>query len=430
MYNGVWGDDPDGLNDIKCVRVADFDRACQSVIAEPSTTRAVALGYRDNRVRKRGDLLIEKSGGGDKQLVGCVVHFDHDFAAVCSNFVARMPLTEQMSSKYWAYVHASLYSVRLNFPAIKQTTGIQNLDAEAYLNIDAAFPPLCEQVEIAAFLDRETARIDSLIAEKERMLALLDAKREALVSRLVTRGLNPDVAMKQSGQAWLGNIPCHWCVERLKFHLNGLEQGWSPQCDNSPADQTEWGVLKVGAVNSWDFDPSENKRLPDDLEPVLAYRIQPHDVLMSRANTTQLLGRTVFVREIEAKLLLCDKLYRLDVSERRLDREFLVAFLRSRPGRFLLEREATGASNSMQNIGQDTVLNSWIVIPPLAEQREIVARIESSRNTSSKLKNALESSVELLRERRAALITAAVTGQIPIAAMSTPAGESSCASTA
>jgi type I restriction enzyme S subunit len=273
------------------------------------------------------------------------------------------------------------------------------------------------QVSIANYLDRETARIDGLIAEKERMLALLEEKRAALISRVVTRGLDPNAPLRPSGQEWLGEIPAHWRLERLKFHLLGLEQGWSPQCDNYPAEPGEWGVLKVGAVNAWKFNPAENKRLPDEIEPLREYEIKKHDVLMSRANTTQLLGSVVHVHEISSKLLLCDKLYRLNVNDDALDREFLVAFLRASPGRFQLEREASGTSGSMQNIGQDTVQNAWIAFPPLDEQKAISRYIADSLAESDAMDAALHRTVDLLRERRAALITAAVTGQIPLEKM-------------
>lgn len=291
--------------------------------------------------------------------------------------------------------------------------GLKRVSPDLLRQHHLPLPAVKIQRLITDYLDRETVRIDALVAEKQRMLALLEEKRAALISRAVTRGLNPDAPLKPSGLDWLGDIPAHWEIERLKFHLNGLEQGWSPQCDNYPADQSEWGVLKVGAVNSWHFNPSENKRLPDEIEPLIQYEIQPRDVLMSRANTTQLLGSIAFVRDVNARLLLCDKLYRLNVSDVHLDREFLVAFLRSVPGRFSLERDASGTSGSMQNIGQDTVQNSWITVPPVDQQRDIVDYITKVLERTYMLETELLASNVLLKERRATLITAAVTGQIP-----------------
>jgi type I restriction enzyme S subunit len=275
-------------------------------------------------------------------------------------------------------------------------------------------PPRNQQQAIADYLDRETARLDALIAAKERLLGLLAEKRQALITRAVTRGLDPNAPLRDSGIPWLGPIPAHWKVERLKFHLRGLEQGWSPQCENLPAEDGEWGVMKAGCVNGWIFDPTENKRLPNTEAPLAEYEIRCGDVLMSRANTTELLGSAALVTEVRPRLLLCDKLYRLDVDDSALKKAFLVAFLRSRPGRYAFEREATGASNSMQNIGQDTVRNLWVPIPPLDEQSTLLRNIQFETQRLDALNAATERTIALLKERRSALIAAAVTGQIPI----------------
>jgi len=189
--NGIWGDAPDGVNDIICVRVADFDRAAYRVNIEAPTVRAVALNDRRSRLLQRGDLLLEKSGGGELQPVGAVVHYDHDNEAVCSNFVARMRVSNTFDPRFLTYLHAHLYSGRVNTRSIKQTTGIQNLDAMAYLDERASCPPFVEQRAIAAFLDRETGRIDALIAKKQRQIELLQEKRAALISHAVTKGLDP-----------------------------------------------------------------------------------------------------------------------------------------------------------------------------------------------------------------------------------------------
>lgn len=297
------------------------------------------------------------------------------------------------------------------------STTVKHLSSFDVLDIRLPYPPIEQQKLIANYLDRETDRIDGLISEKQRMLELLEEKSTALISSVVARGLDPNAPLTHSGQEWLGDIPAHWRLERLKFHLLGLEQGWSPQCDNYPAEPDDWGVLKVGAVNAWSFNPLENKRLPDEVEPLLEYEIKQHDVLMSRANTTQLLGSIVYVNELSSKLLLCDKLYRLNSNDDQLDREFLVAFLRANPGRFQLEREASGSSGSMQNIGQDTVQNAWIAIPPLDEQKKISAYISDFRRKTEKMSVDLRRTVDLLRERRGVLITAAVTGRIPLEEM-------------
>lgn len=184
--NGIWGDEPDGHNDLICVRVADFDRANMRVLLESRTFRSVAPNDRNNRLLNKGDLLLEKSGGGDLQPVGAVVLYEHDFVAVCSNFIGRMVVSVGFDPYYLTYLHSCVYAMRLNVRSIKQTTGIQNLDVDSYLTEHVAFPPLAEQTAIATFLDRETAKIDDLIAKIHQVIKLRKELRSALISAAVT----------------------------------------------------------------------------------------------------------------------------------------------------------------------------------------------------------------------------------------------------
>ena len=158
-------------------------------------------------------------------------------------------------------------------------------------NITLAMPPRSEQEPIAAFIDRETAKIDGLVAEQEKLIALLKEKRQAVISHAVTKGLNPDAPMKDSGIEWLGEVPAHWDVARVKHFVQSLGQGWSPQCEGFPVESDdEWGVLKVGCVNGGRFNPLENKTLPSELEAPAELGIVSDDLLISRANTRELVG--------------------------------------------------------------------------------------------------------------------------------------------
>lgn len=112
--NGLWGDDPDGKNDIECVRVADFDRQTLRVKSQIPTLRAITKREREGRVLHRGNLVIEKSGGGENQPVGQVVIYDREQESVCSNFLAKIELAEGMDSQFWNYQHHAAYSARIN----------------------------------------------------------------------------------------------------------------------------------------------------------------------------------------------------------------------------------------------------------------------------------------------------------------------------
>ena len=188
--NGVWGADPNGADDLPCVRVADFNRQTWRVGIPIPTIRAIAPNERRRRILESGDLLLEKSGGGDRQPVGAVILFDHNTQAVCSNFVARMPVRENFDSVYLVFLHASLYAIGLNRRSIKQTTGIQNLDSAAYLAESVAFPPLAEQSAIAAYLDKATAAIDAAVARARRQIELMREYRERLIADVVTGKLD------------------------------------------------------------------------------------------------------------------------------------------------------------------------------------------------------------------------------------------------
>ena len=354
----------------------------------------------------RGSLVLTK-----RAPIGKVAVLDEP---ACSNQGCFLltPQRDQDSRYYyyWLSVQADLLQ------ALGGGSTFMELNTDELKSLDIPEPPASQQRAIADYLDRETARIDALIAAKERLLELLAEKRQALITRAVTRGLDPHVPLRDSGIPWLGKIPKHWAVQRLKFHLEWIEQGWSPVCDNTPAEPAEWGVLKTGCVNGGQFDPSENKRLPDNTntKPLTQYEVRQGDVLLSRANTKALLGSAVLVGDVRPRLLLCDKLYRLGVNDSSLLRRYLVIFLGCPAGRHEFERDATGTSGSMQNIGQDSVRNLWLPVPPLSEQEEIVTFVNAKNAKLDVLRLATERTIAHLKERRSALIAAAVTGHIDI----------------
>jgi type I restriction enzyme S subunit len=286
-------------------------------------------------------------------------------------------------------------------------------------DIELVVAPVGEQRAIADFLDRETAKIDVLVEEQRRLIELLKEKRQAVISHAVTKGLNPDAPMKDSGIEWLGEVPAHWNVKRIKYAIRKLEQGWSPQCENFPAEAGEWGILKVGCVNGGSFNPEENKALPPELSPIPELGICAGDVMISRANTRELAGSAAVAKSSYPRLLLCDKLYRLHMREGICLPEYLAMFLRTPPARSEIELSATGASSSMVNIGQSTITEMSMPLPSLEEQRGIVAFVAEETGKSGQLIAEATRAIDLLQERRTALISAAVTGKIDVRGLAT-----------
>lgn len=263
--------------------------------------------------------------------------------------------------------------------------------------IDAYIPSAGEQQTIADFLDRETAQIDTLITEQQRLVEMLRERRTALTAAALD-----SVVLLTNGQ-------------RLRHVVTGVTQGWSPQCYPWPADGVEtWAVLKAGAANGGVFRPHENKELPEDQEPRPSRVVQRGHLVVSRANTRDLVGSAAVVEGDFPRLMLSDKLYAFDLDNSKADPTYVATILGTPRIRGLIELEATGASPSMQNISQADILNLPMDLPALDVQRQVVSLIRGQLARIDNLISESELLIQLSQERRAALITAAVTGQIDV----------------
>lgn len=409
--NGIWGDEPQsGVDDIACVRVADFDRQKLLVVLDSPTMRCFTDKERNGRLLKKGNLLLEKSGGGENQPVGCVVLYNHDTPAVCSNFVAKMELAEGMVPSFWRYVHASAYSVRLTVGSINQTSGIQNLDQDRYFNELAAFPPEQEQTSIATFLDRETAKIDGLIAEQEKLIALLAEKRQATISHAVTKGLNPDAPMKDSGVEWLGDVPAHWVVTRLKFAAS-VQTGVAKGKDNTGKDTIEVSYLRVANVQDGYLSLDEIAKIEIPAADLARYRLQPGDVLMNEGGDFDKLGRGhIWNGEIEDCI---HQNHVFAVRPTTVSSEWLNRVTSSEAAQFYFMSRSKQSTN-LASISSTNVMELPLQLPPDDEQATIIAFLDTEIARLDELTAEATRAIALLKERRTALISAAVTGKIDV----------------
>ena len=285
---------------------------------------------------------------------------------------------------------------------------------DEFKNLRICAPPAQERASILRFLDHETAKIDALIAEQQRLIELLQEKRQDVISHAVTKGLNPDAPMKDSGVEWLGEVPEHWEVCSIRRVLLNIEQGWSPECLASPAEEGEWGVVKAGCVNGGAFNQLDNKTLPHHLEPPVEYEIQAGDLLMSRASgSPDLIGSAAFIDHVRPRLLLSDKTFRLRTAQ-RVDPRYLSDVLGSTPLRQQIRRSISGAVGLANNLPQSEIKDFIVPLPPVKEQQEIHKLLVKEKEDLNTLLDESESLINLLQERRSALISAAVTGQIDV----------------
>lgn len=193
-----------------------------------------------------------------------------------------------------------------------------------------------------------------------------------------------------------------------------IEQGWSPECLASPAEEGEWGVVKAGCVNGGVFNQLDNKTLPQHLAPPGEYEIQAGDLLMSRASgSPDLIGSAAFIEHVRPRLLLSDKTFRLRATQ-RVDPRYLADTLGSTPLRQQIRCSISGAVGLANNLPQSEIKDFIIPLPPVKEQQEIHNLIARKKEHLNTLLDESESFITLLQERRSALISAAVTGKIDV----------------
>lgn len=275
-------------------------------------------------------------------------------------------------------------------------------------------PSLSEQQAIADYLDTETARIDDLIHEKDELIGLLREAQASAFATTVLRFANATVGVNCNRFTWLQSLPSNWRVAKVKHITLSVDQGISPQCESRPPDDGEWGVLKVGCVNTGDFNPMESKALPSDIEPIESITLLKGDVLISRANTKNLVGRAAMADKDYPRLMLSDKHYRLRLDQNECLSQYLVFVLTHGAVRVHIEERATGASASMLNIDRRTIMDLDVPLPPPDVQDEIVREVKRDRAALGRLIAHTHDEITLLKELRAATIADAVLGRIDV----------------
>lgn len=354
----------------------------------------------DTEVRYAGDPVPEALLKGDEILIG----MDGDFnvarwkggEALLNQRVCCVRPAPTIDGRFLYYVLPTPLSLLNEFT---YSTTVKHLSSFDVLKIHLPFPPLVRQRAIADYLDRETARLDALVAAKERVLGLLAEKRRALISRAVTRGLDPRAALRDSGIPWLGEIPAHWETERTRWLFKERDQ-------RSTTGEEE--LLTVSHLTG--VTPRSEK-----------------DVNMFEAETTEgykicLLGDLVIntlwawmgamgVSPVDG---IASPAYNVYEPGVRLEPSYIDALVRLPVFAQEVTRYSKGVWSSRLRLYPEGFFEVFFPVPPLTEQRAIVAHIAKETEKLDELCVATERTTVLLKERRAALIAAAVTGQIDV----------------
>lgn len=295
-----------------------------------------------------------------------------------------------------------------DFSGCSQDTGVPGLSRSLAHNTCLPFPSSQEQYAIAAFLDRETAKIDTLVAEQEKLIDLLKEKRQAVISHAVTKGLDPNVPMKDSGVEWLGEVPEHWHVVQLKRILDepmmyGANEAADDDTPNHPrfvriTDITEDGDLREDTFRSLP---------PSTASP---YILQNGDILLARSGAT--VGKSFIYKDSWGICCFAGYLIRARAKREIMNHDFLYKCFQSDFYWKYIGSEQIQAT--IQNVSAQKYGSLVIPIPPISEQSDIVRLLAEEEKRIQELMQEAQKAISLLKERRSALISAAVTGKIDV----------------
>jgi type I restriction enzyme S subunit len=284
------------------------------------------------------------------------------------------------------------------------------LNLELLGNISCPLPPLPEQTAIASFLDHETGKIDVLVEEQRRLIALLKEKRQAVISHAVTKGLNPLAPLKPSGVEWLGDVPVHWELFSLKRDLDFLTSGSRGWAEN----YSDEGDIFIRITNltrdgiSIDLSDIQRVAVPDGAEGART-RVQSGDVLFS---ITAYLGSVAVIPETFETAYVSQHIALARLRHSRLIPRWVGYVALSIVGKTWFQTQSYGGTKIQLSL--DDVRDLPIPAPPIEEQHEIVSFITNQVFKFDTLTAEAHRAIDLLQERRTALISAAVTGKIDV----------------
>ena len=365
--------------------VADVTRDGMFVI--PKIDFLTEEGAKLSRPMKKGDVVMVVSGAPGLPGILAVDACIHD------GFVGFRDLDTQIVSNTYLF-HYLKY---INKITDAQAGGaiFRNLTTDQIKEFDIDYPPLAEQKQIVDILSDRLSTVDKARTATEAQLKAA----KVLPAAYLRQVFDSPEAQK-------------WKRRKLGDVLHDIEAGKSLKCDGRPAELKEWGVLKVSAVSWGKFKPEQNKLLPAYFISLPEHEVQAGDLLISRANTTELVGAVVLVEKgVRSRLMLSDKTLRL-IPTSQADKGYLELSLRERIAREYIEENGTGTSDSMKNITQLTIRNIPILMPPVSRQIEIAEAHRKRQPEIERVLQSLQSQLATINKLPAALLRQAFNGEL------------------
>lgn len=360
---------------------------------------ATASSQQIERVGLRhGDVIFTKDSESPDDIGIPAIANSPDGDMVCGyHLTIARPHPEFVFSKY-LYWYLNSAQAKRHWEQTANGVTRFSIGSSATSALPIYLPPLPTQRAIADYLDRETAEIDGMRADLDEMERLLEERRTVLIQRLINQRIDADATpMSIAIQGHVGG--------------SGLVGG------QTSAGHDETGILKTSAISSGRFSPAQNRLIdPGQVENVpIEHFVKSGDLLFNRLNSPEYVGAMSYVGEVNSSLIFSDKIWRLLLGP-QTDPKYLAMWSKTPAYRKQVEFSIVGTSHSMQSLGYSTFQKFRIFLPPLAEQRRIADEIDRETAEIDSMLEEITELRDLLVERRAAVISAAVTGQIDIPA--------------
>ena len=304
---------------------------------------------------------------------------------------------------YWT--QSATYRAGIKTACSGTSSSMQNLGQDQFRSLPIATPPVTEQRVIAAFLDHETAKIDALIAEQQRLIELLNEKRQTVISHAVTKGLNSNVAMKPSGVEWLGDIPEHWSVKRVSTLFQMISSGTTPLSDGPGNYGGNIPWVTTGELRETIITSTEKSVTNFAIEKFSSLKVYPPGTLL-----VAMYGATIGRLGILGVSACTNQACCAFARPTGIVTDFAYFFFMAAKEFLLLMASGGG----QPNINQEKLRALRVSAPPIEEQQDIVSYLRKHCGEILLLEEEATKGIQLLQERRSALISATVTGQIDV----------------
>lgn len=326
-------------------------------------------------------------------------------------------INNDVNPKYLFYL-----SQQIPFDLLQESSAVPSMTQEKLNSVYLVKPSLIEQTKIAQYLDHQTALIDQLIQQKEKLIELLKEKRQAIINEVVTKGLNPHAKMKDSGIEWLGEIPNHWAFMPLKYLASkdrGIQTGpFGTQLNTK--DYTENGikVLNQKTLIEEDYDSGEEYISSEKMKELNGFEVIGGDIILGTRGSFGTKNRTTFgkcsiVPDNIQESVLHPCLIRIRLSEDLITKNYFKYYVNDST-HFLEHLLNTSNSTTIEVIYGVTLKSIKFPVPPISEQNKIVQYLDKKADELDKIISLETTQIDKLKEYRQSIISEAVTGKIDV----------------